>query len=64
MLFKDSFRKKVQVAFDGGQVSSDGELLFLREVESEIGIINKVARVLDDHRHSSYVKHQHVHLLR
>ncbi len=64
MLFKDSFSKKVQVDFDGGQVSSDGGLLFLREVESEIGIIKKVAHVLEDPRHPGYVKHQNVQLLR
>jgi len=64
MLFKDSFGKKVQVDFDGGQVSSDGGLLFLREVEEEIGIIDKIAGVLVDRRHPSYVTHQVISLLR
>jgi hypothetical protein len=64
MLFKDSFGKKVQIDFDGGQVSSDGGLLFLRLVEEEIGIIDKIAQVLNDHRHPSYVKHHLIPLLR
>jgi len=38
-------------------------LLFLREAESQIGIINKVATVVHDKRHPSYVKHHMVQLL-
>lgn len=64
MLFKESFHKKVEVDFDGGEVSSDGGLLFLREIESQIGIIDKLANVLHDRRHPSYIKHQMVQLLR
>lgn len=64
MLFKDSFGKKVQVDFEGGQVSSDGGWLFLREAEAELGIVEKMARALDDNRHPSYVKHQLIPLLK
>ena len=63
MFFKESFGKKVEVDFNGGEVTSDAGLLFLRETESQIGIINKVAMVLHDKRHPSYVKHQMVQLL-
>jgi len=63
MLFKEFFGKKVAVDFNGGEVSSDAGLLFLRETQSQIGIINRVANAIDDHRHPSYVKHQIVHLL-
>jgi hypothetical protein len=63
MLFKEFFGKKVAVDFNGGEVSSDAGLLFLRETESQIGIINRVANAIDDHRHPSYVKHQIVQLL-
>ncbi len=63
MLFKENFGKKVQVDFNGGEVSSNGVLLFLRETESQIGIINKVANAIHDKRHSGYVKHNMTQLL-
>jgi hypothetical protein len=62
MLFKEFFGKKVAVDFNGGEISSDAGLLFLRETESQFGIINKVADVIHDKRHPSYVKHQIVQL--
>ncbi len=63
MLFKEISGKKVEVDFTGGEVSSDAGLLFLRETESQIGIINQVANAIHDKRHPSYVKHQIVQLL-
>jgi len=33
LLFKDIGGKKVEAYFQGGEVSSDAELVFLREVE-------------------------------
>lgn len=63
MLFKDFFGKKAAVDFNGGEISSDSGLLFLRETESQIGIINRIANVIHDQRHPGYVKHHNVHLL-
>jgi hypothetical protein len=63
MLFKEISGKNVEADFNGGEVSSDAGLLFLRETESQIGIINKVANAIHDKRHPSYVKHQIVQLL-
>jgi len=63
MLFKEFFGKKVAIDFNGGEVSSDAGLLFLRETESQIGIINRVATAIHDQRHPSYIKHQIVQLL-
>ena len=63
MLFKEISGKKVEVDFNGGDVSSDAGLLFLRETESQIGVINKVANAIHDKRHPGYVKHQIVQLL-
>ena len=53
MLFKDFFGKKVAVDFNGGEVSSDAGLLFLRETESQIGIINRVANAIHGYRLSA-----------
>jgi hypothetical protein len=47
MLFKEISGKKVEVDFNGGDVSSDAGLLFLRETESQIGVINKVANAIN-----------------
>ena len=63
MLFKEISHKKVVADFDGGDVTSDAGLLFLREVEAHIGLIKRMADVLRDRRHSSYVKHNLVQLL-
>jgi len=57
MIFKDIFHKKVTADFNGGDVSSDGGLLFLREVESKVQIIKRITDILRDRRHSGYVKH-------
>jgi hypothetical protein len=64
MIFKDISHKKVVADFNGGDVSSDAGLLFLREVESDTGIIKRIADVLKDKRHPGYVKHQFIHLLK
>lgn len=58
LLFKGISNKKIEVDFNGGEVSSDAGLLFLREVENRIGLINKMTSSLRDRRHSGYVKHQ------
>ena len=57
MLFKDFSNKKVEVDFDGGEITSDAGILFLRETESQTGIIDTVCKVLNDKRNPSYVKH-------
>lgn len=58
VLFKEISGKKVEVEFDGGEMSSDAGLLFLRELESELGVIGRVADVVRDRRHAGYVKHE------
>lgn len=64
MIFKGIFQKKVIADFDGGDVSSDGGLLFLREVEEQNKIIQSIVNVISDKRHPGYVKHQYLHLLK
>jgi len=64
LLFKDICGKKIEADFEGGEVSSDAGVLFLREVEERVGIIRRIAEVLRDRRHPSYVKHRFVELLR
>ena len=56
--------KPVDAAFDGGTLTSDSGALLLREVESRIGIIARIAGVLNDPRHPSYVDHSLMDLLK
>ena len=64
LLFKGISNKKIEAEFNGGEVSSDAGLLFLREVENRIGLISKMAYSLRDRRHPGYVKHQLLELFK
>jgi hypothetical protein len=43
-------RRKIHVRFDGCDVSSDGGLLLLRQVERRVGLLKAVAQALPDPR--------------
>ena len=49
--------KAVKVTFDGGQISSDGGLIVLREVEHQLGLIKALAAIIPDHRDQRYIDH-------
>ena len=49
--------KKIDVAFDGGLLSSDGGLLLLREVERKLGLARRLAACLPDRRAPEKVRH-------
>jgi hypothetical protein len=57
-------RREIDVRFDGGDVSSDGGLLLLREVERRLGLLKEVAQILPDPRNPALVDHTTEHLLR
>ena len=57
-------RRKIDVRFDGGDVSSDGGLLLLRQVERRLGLLKAVAQVLPDPRNPWLVQHTTEQLLR
>jgi len=63
MLFKELSHKKVQVDFQGGQITSDAGILFLRETEEKIGLIKKISSSLPEWRHPGYVRHDITQLL-
>jgi len=62
-LFKDIFSKTVELDFNGGDLSSDTGLILLRQIEQKLGIIKRIADVLPDDRHQSYIHHDLWHLL-
>src|SRR3972149_9299350 len=49
--------KRVEVGFTGQDISSDGGLLLVKEVERQIGIIKAITSCLADSRHQGYVQH-------
>jgi hypothetical protein len=55
--FKMISGKKVTADFTGGEVSSDGGVLVLREIVERIGIIDKFSEAIKDTRHQSYISH-------
>jgi hypothetical protein len=57
-------RRKIDVRFDGGDVSSDGGLLLLRQVERRLGLLKSVAKALPDPRQPWLVEHTTEQLLR
>ena len=62
--FKMISGKKVTADFTGGDVSSDGGVLALREITDSIGIIDRLAEAITDFRHQSYVLHDNKTLLK
>jgi hypothetical protein len=57
-------RKKLTVSFDGGQLSSDGGLLLLREAERRLGIAGRLAGALRDRRDPVRIDHTLPELLK
>lgn len=49
--------KKVELSFSGERISSDGGLLLLREVESQLGILERISSCITDVRDSRYIDH-------
>jgi len=64
LFFEDIGGKKLEVDFDGGEVSSDAGVLFLREVERRMKLLDRVAKVLHDRRHPSYTRHSLLDMLK
>lgn len=49
--------KRIEVSFSGQDISSDGGLLLVKEVERQTGIIKAITCCLVDERHQGYVQH-------
>lgn len=56
--------KDLHADFDGGTLSSDGGVLFFREIEAQIGLIRRLAGALDDPRDARYTDHSYEEMLR
>ena len=57
-------RRKIGGDFSGGNVSSDGGILLLREADRRLGLVAALDAVLPDPRHPVFITHRQVDLLR
>jgi hypothetical protein len=55
--------REVLASFDGGDISSDGGALLLRQVEQLTGIIRQFAGCFTDHRDPELIEHSLEHLI-
>ncbi len=64
LLFSRSNQRQVEADFEGGEVSSDGGLLLMREADRRTGLIDNIARRMEDHRQAGKVQHGMAGLIR
>jgi hypothetical protein len=57
-------RRQIEADFCGGNVSSDGGILLLREADRRLGLVAALDAVLPDPRHPVFITHRQVDLLR
>src|SRR5271156_5358067 len=57
-------RKKVSAAFEGGRISSDGGVALLALADRRIGIIDRIASLIDDPRAPTMITHSVASILR
>lgn len=57
-------RRKIEVSFEGGDVSSDGGLLLVRQMDARLGLIRDLSQAVPDDRHPSFITHSEEELFR
>jgi hypothetical protein len=57
-------RRKIEASFTGGDVSSDGGVLLLRQADRRLGLVAALDAVLPDPRNPHFIIHRQVDLLR
>lgn len=63
-LFQAAGRREIVAAFDGGEISSDGGVLLVSELESKREIVARFARCFTDHRDPDRIEHSCEELLK
>lgn len=57
-------KRRVEAGFDGGEVTSNGGVLLLRQADRLVGLTGQVARGLADERQPGKVRHRLIDMLR
>jgi len=63
MMFPRSCGRTVEADFSGGDISSDGGVLLLRQAEKRLGLLSAVSKVLSDPRDQRRVEHNTLPML-
>jgi hypothetical protein len=50
-------RRKVQAEFSGGEITSDGGALLLRQIDRRLGLMKAIDAVIPDPRNPDYITH-------
>jgi hypothetical protein len=61
--FQPIHKRDIVARFDGGNITSDGGALLLREVELRTGIVKQFAACFQDHRDPALIEHSVEHLV-
>ena len=56
--------KKITARFDEPCVSSDGGVLYLREIDRQIGLIDTLVAAIQDNRRQTHISHEPAELFR
>jgi hypothetical protein len=56
-------RRKIEAEFSGGDITSDGGVLLLRQVDKRLGLLAAIDKVLTDPRDQDQIKHSQLSLL-
>jgi len=57
-------RRQVVASFDGGEISSDGGAVLLREIERRRQLLSRFAACFEDHRDPERIEHSVEELVR
>jgi hypothetical protein len=57
-------RRRIEVNFDGGDITSDGGVVLLREIDRRLGLTKALDRAIDDARVQGRCEHKQLNLLR
>ena len=57
-------RRKIEAEFSGGDITSDGGVLLLRQMDKQLGLMESINHILHDPREQDQVTHSQISLLR
>jgi len=57
-------RRKIEAEFSGGDITSDGGVLLLRQMDQQLGLMASIDKILQDPRDQNQIKHSQLSMLR
>ena len=61
---KGGNKKLLEMSFSGGDITSDGGVLLLRQADQELKLTNAVSKILPDPRNSSFITHSWLSMIK